>query len=88
MAVGTPDPDEVGSIGEEAAKLLSALQGWVEVDHSPSVDDECTCPLCQVLALARGVSPEVRQHLTSAMTSLVRAAAAALATPVPPREDR
>jgi hypothetical protein len=86
-----PDPardEEVGSIGEEAAKLLSALRGWAEVDHGPAVDDQCPCPLCQVIALAKGTSPEVRRHLSSAVTSLVHAAAAALATSVPHQEDR
>ena len=50
-------PDEsVGSVAEEAAKLLHALQE---------------------------TSPEVRQHLTTAGTSLLHAAAGLLATTVP-----
>jgi hypothetical protein len=106
--VNGPTGSPTGSLGEEAAKLLRALQDWAE-DHGGSVDpsaaaaaaaasstghrvgehvatgaEECRyCPLCRVISAARGTPPEVRQHLASAATSLMHAAAGVLATPVP-----
>ena len=98
----------VGSIAEEATKLLHALQGWGEQngaeygeatasaaaaaagrlrdvnDHLATGGRDCTyCPLCQVIGTARATSPEVKQHLASAATSLMQAVAGLLATPVP-----
>lgn len=100
----------VGSVAEEATKLLHALQGWAEEsggqyaeaaasvaagaagrlkdvdEHIATGADSCTyCPLCQLVAAVRGTSPEVRQHLTSAATSMMQAVAALMATPVPDR---
>jgi hypothetical protein len=103
------DPDEsVGSVAEEAAKLLHALQDWAKESGSEyaeaaataaegaasavhRVDEhiatgaaECSyCPVCRVISAVRDTSPEVRQHLTSAATSLMHAAAGLLNTHVP-----
>ena len=103
------DPDEsVGSVAEEAAKLLHALQDWAKESGSEyaeaaataaegaasavhRVDEhiatgaaECSyCPVCRVISAVRDTSPEVRQHLTSAATSLMHAAAGLLTTHVP-----
>jgi hypothetical protein len=98
----------VGGVGEEAVKLLQALQDWARESGSDYADataagvgsataavhrlDEhiatdgadCTyCPLCRVISAVRGTSPEVRDHLRSAGTSLLQAAAGMLATTVP-----
>ena len=98
----------VGGVGEEAAKLLAALQDWAKESGSEYADatataaaeaastfrqvnehiatggDDCRyCPLCQVISAVRSTSPEVRQHLSSAASSLLQAAAGVLATPVP-----
>lgn len=100
-----PDGPEVGSLGEETAKLLGALAGWArEQDVAGHVaafaegrrDDgdasgqsthtgpECRyCPVCRAANAVRGISPEVRTHLTVAVTSLARAAEALLTTDVP-----
>jgi len=58
-------------------------------EHLGIGDADCRyCPLCRVISMARSTSPEVRQHLFSAATSLVQAAAAVFATQVPDdRED-
>jgi hypothetical protein len=111
--------EPVGSLGEEAAKLIAALQGWAssrggepsgdatngaagEADssgtsgaahsaangvgeparasgvgghtgHDP-LSPECRyCPICQLVRVARQTSPEVREHLTSAVLSLTLA---------------
>lgn len=102
------DGPAVGGLGEEAVKLLHALQEWARDSGSDYADaaasavasaaagvqhlDEhvatggadCTyCPLCRVISAVRGTSPEVRDHLRSAGTSLLQAAAGMLATTVP-----
>ena len=103
------DRDEsVGSVAEEAAKLLHALQDWAKEsgseyagaaasaaegaasavhridEHIATGSAECTyCPVCRVISAVRETSPEVRQHLTTAATSLLHAAAGLLATHVP-----
>jgi len=109
------DADEnVGSVTEEAAKLLHALQDWANESGSEyagaaataaegaaaavhRVDEhiatgaaECSyCPVCRVISAVRGTSPEVRQHLTTAATSLMHAAAGLLATQTPePSKER
>jgi hypothetical protein len=108
------DPDEsVGSVAEEAAKLLHALQDWAKEsgseyagaaasaaegaasavhridEHIATGSAECTyCPVCRVISTVRETSPEVRQHLTTAATSLLHAAAGLLATSVPEPSQR
>ena len=103
------DPDEsVGSVAEEAAKLLHALQDWAKEsgseyagaaasaaegaasavhridEHIATGSAECSyCPVCRVISAVRETSPEVRQHLTTAATSLLHAAAGLLVTNVP-----
>jgi hypothetical protein len=112
--------EPVGTLAEEAAKLLGALSGWADRGDQGGpggrVDDlasrasdalhqvaahasashasgatgagECTwCPLCRTVHAVRSLSPEVREHLASAATSLVHAAAGLLATAVPDQED-
>lgn len=111
---------QVGSLGEEAVRLLGSFAGWAgqhgaEMHHG--VEDmasqacegaqaladgfdehlatgaaECTwCPLCRTVHAVRELSPEVKAHLVSAASSLVKASAALLATVVPdqgaPRHD-
>ena len=99
MSHGTDDAPEpeVGSLAEETARLLDALEGWTrrrdphdaepaeEPDHhahdapgAPSGDCRL-CPLCQGARLMRSVTPEVRDHLTSAVGSLIQAASAMVA---------
>jgi hypothetical protein len=100
-----PDgPDDVGSVGEEAAKLFGALSGWAS-DHGPELSHglagfagqaaaaardvgehvdtgaaECAyCPVCRTVHALRQASPEVREHLAVAATSLMQAAAGVLA---------
>ena len=47
------------------------------------------CPICQGIALLRGARPEVVEHLSDAMTSLVAAMSALLPTdPEPPARRR
>ena len=87
-------PEDVGSVAEEAAKLLGALTGWAkdtahDVNHAAGEHlatgaPECTyCPICRTVHVVRQTSPEVRAHLASAAASLMQAAAGILATAVP-----
>jgi hypothetical protein len=101
-------PEDIGSVGEEAAKLFAALSGWARdqgadyagsaagaasalTDALHSVNDhiatggaECRyCPVCQVIHAIRTTSPEVKEHLAVAASSLMHAAAGVLATHVP-----
>ena len=90
------DP-EVGSLAEEAAKLLGALSGWArehgadagEVlhgldEHLATGAPECTyCPICRTVHVVRQLSPEVKAHLGVAAASLAQAAAGLLASVVP-----
>jgi len=94
--------EPVGSVAEEAAKLLGALQDWATEhsqesasaaagaasafnrlnEHIATDGEDCKyCPVCQLISLAHRTSPEVKQHLTAATTSLLQAAAAAIAAP-------
>jgi hypothetical protein len=100
--------EPVGSVAEEAAKLLHAVQDWAEQsggdyadatasvaagaarrlhdvdEHLATGGQDCTyCPVCQVIGAVRGTSPEVKQHLAAAATSLMQAVAAVMTTPVP-----
>lgn len=89
-----PRDPEVGSLAEEAARLLGAVSGWardldlgdhdggeVHDKHVASGSPECRwCPVCRTVRSARGLSPEVRTHLATATTALAQAALAFLAT--------
>ncbi len=55
-----------------------------DVDARLATGDDCRyCPLCRAVQVYRSASPEVREHLTSAASSLAQAAAALLDTAVP-----
>lgn len=106
---GQPGAQEpVGTVGEEAAKLLGALSEWAKDqgtdyvgtaagaassfahavrdvnEHIATDSAECRyCPVCQVIHAVRSTSPEVREHLSIAASSLMHAAAGLLATHAP-----
>ena len=102
---GTPP---VGSVGEEAVKLLQALQEWAKEsgneyaetvgtatagaggllhsvnEHIATGGQDCVyCPVCRMISAVRATSPEVKQHLTTAASSLLQAAAGLMATHAP-----
>ena len=103
-----PHGEPIGSVGEEAAKLFTALSGWAKDqgaegadsaagaafafgdmlkdvnDHIATGGADCKyCPLCQLISAVRATSPEVKNHLAIAASSLMHAAAGVLATQVP-----
>jgi Family of unknown function (DUF5304) len=74
-------------LAEEAAKLAEVLAGWVSSGLSSPLaaglgeSPECRiCPVCQLLRLAQGRSPEVFEHLADASASLLAALRAAVET--------
>ncbi|MDN4172980.1 hypothetical protein QWY28_08515 [Nocardioides sp. SOB77] len=68
-----------------AAQAAAAAHGLDE--HLATGAPECTwCPVCRAVQAVRRTSPEVRAHLTAAASSLLQAAAEAMATAVP--QDR
>jgi hypothetical protein len=68
--------------GATAANVADALHDANE--HIATGGRDCTyCPVCQAISLVRGTSPEVKQHLATAGTALLQAAAGLLATTVP-----
>jgi len=80
--------DRVGTLGEEAVKLLSAVSSWAQ-DHAGADEQTTTptgtctgaagsacqwCPLCRAVSSARAVSPELREQLVVAGLALTAAA--------------
>jgi hypothetical protein len=70
-------------MGDEAAKLLEALQQWLEghgfagraSSGSPSTPnpERCGCPVCRALTQAREARPEVLEHLSAAASEVLAA---------------
>lgn len=79
----TTDDEPVGSLGSEAAKLLEALQDWAGgaawgAEHIATGSPACSyCPLCRVISAVRD-DPEVRQQISTAVTSVVEVVAGLL----------
>jgi hypothetical protein len=63
---------EVGSLGEEAAKLAEALQEWAGHNISDGSAACRLCPLCQLIALVRQLSPETIDQIGDQVEGLVR----------------
>jgi hypothetical protein len=83
--------EPVGSVAEEAAKLLGALSGWARDldDHVATGAPECSyCPICRTVHALRQTSPEVRTQLATAATALLQAASGLLATVAPEAPGR
>jgi hypothetical protein len=103
--------ESIGSVGEEATKLLGALGDWAKAqsgghaenvvglatdlndrlhdinEHIATDAEECRyCPVCRVIHVVRSASPEVRDNLLLAATSMMHAAAAFLATQTPAKQ--
>ena len=81
-------PGPPGPLGDEAARLVEAVQDWAA--RALPADDGCTCtwcPVCRGVAVLRGERPEVTERLTefvSAAASALTALAGALSRPAPP----
>lgn len=83
--------EPVGSIGEEAAKLLGTLADWARDldDHIATGDPECRyCPVCRSVHAVRQASPEVKAQLATAASSFLQAAAGLMAAATPADPDQ
>jgi hypothetical protein len=83
-AVGDWMRDHGGDLGATFAALSEQASAAVhDIDeHLATGAEECRyCPICRAVQVYRAASPEVREHLRTAATSLAQAAAAMLATP-------
>lgn len=83
----------VGSAGEEAAKLLAAVEEWARTRGAALLDGErlatgsaecCVCPVCQAIGAVRHVRPEAVEHLLDAAASFVAALRATGPAPAEP----
>ena len=88
---GDREGPDVGSVADEAVKLLGALSDWAKdathdvESHLATGATECTyCPICRTVHAVRGLSPEVKTQLATAATSLLTVAAGMLATHATP----
>jgi hypothetical protein len=77
--------EPVGSVGDEAAKLLGVLAGWASDhtrdlnEHLATGDAECLyCPICRTVHAVREASPEVKAQLAQAASTFLQAAAGLL----------
>ena len=86
-----------GTIGDEAVKLLDAVQDWArrnlgEGAHIATGAPECTwCPICQFIAVLRGDRPEISDKIaeaTASMVAAVRAVVDAAASPHHPAGEQ
>jgi hypothetical protein len=102
----TDGPPPVGSVAEEAAKLMGALSGWARDhgdgatamadslaeelhDHIATGAPECAwCPVCRTISAVRNTSPEVREHLASAASSLLLAVSGMMVSHPPSRDPK
>ena len=78
--------EPVGSLADEAAKLMAVLQGWsssVAPDREASpgtAGTECAgCPVCRLRRAVSAIRPEVRAEFSAAGTSIARGLAGLLA---------
>ncbi|GAA4758282.1 hypothetical protein GCM10023350_50030 [Nocardioides endophyticus] len=82
--------EPVGSVAEEAAKLLGALSGWAK-DAIPDLEThldtgaaECSvCPICRTVHLVRELRPEVKEQLATAATAALQALSGLFAAATP-----
>jgi hypothetical protein len=88
------DDEPVGSVAEEAAKLLGVMGDWAK-EHVQDVDEhlatdsaECRyCPICRTVHAMRTASPEVKAQLATAAQTFLQAAAGLLAAAAQPSQQ-
>jgi len=87
QADGHHHHEPLGTVVDEAAKLFAAFGdrarrsglGSYLGGHVATGEPECLlCPVCQIIGVLRDARPELVDHLSDAMGSLVAAAKAAL----------
>jgi hypothetical protein len=72
--------------GEGVGAVADSMAGELH-DHLATGSPECAwCPVCRTVAAVRQTSPEVRDHLASAASSLMMAVSGLMASPAPRRD--
>lgn len=84
----TPHHDSVGSLAEEAAKLITAVQEWtrrvtVQAPIATGAPECQWCPVCQLISMLRGERPDLAEKAGDATRTVVNALVAAFASPHP-----
>lgn len=90
----SPHTHDFGPVGEEAAKLLEAVQGWARTTFGEGANariatggPDCEwCPVCQLVAALRGERPELTEKIVEAGSTLMIALRALLNPPPPAGE--
>ena len=81
--------EAVGTLAEEAAKLLTAAQEWARSRFDGDHPSDCQlCPICQAIGALRQVKPETLEHLVSVAASFAAALRATVAPTTPPDPGR
>lgn len=79
---GTGFGDGIGGLAGHAAAMAQEVN-----EHIATGSAECRyCPICRVVHAVRETSPEVRDHLLTAASSFLQAAAGMMET-LPPRDE-
>ena len=87
---------DLGSLGDEASKLLDAVQDWARRSFGESEGEsvpiatgspECQwCPICQLVTVVRGERPEITEKIVTAgeaLLAVLRSAFAPAPGPAP-----
>lgn len=90
----TPHAHDFGSVGDEAGKLLDAVQDWARTTFGEGASarmstgsPECEwCPLCQLVAVLRGERPETTEKIVAVGTAVMSALRSLLDPPASPEE--
>jgi hypothetical protein len=77
-----------GRLGEETARVLSAVQDWATRTFPESAEQHASgtcqwCPICQFVAVLRGERPDVTERVVEAGTALLGAFRAFMDATVP-----
>jgi hypothetical protein len=89
--MSSPHAHDFGPVGDEAAKLLEAVQGWARATFGEGASARIStggpdcgwCPVCQLVAALRGERPELTEKIVEAGSTLMIALRALLERPAP-----
>ncbi len=74
--------EPIGTLAEEAAKLLTAAQEWARGRFDGEHPTDCQlCPICQAIGALRQVKPEAVEHVAALAASFAAALRSSVATP-------
>lgn len=86
----TADGTEALHVGEDAQRLLSAVQDWARRTLPPPESDASTCewcPVCSFVAVLRGDRPDLTERVAEAGAAVVTAVRALFEPPIPDQDD-